>query len=79
MPMVLDATRPRQERAAVAQRIRAEFEEMPGLALTLAQAARLWGEPVAEIERLLLLLVREGFLMRGPGGRYRRTGCPRCS
>lgn len=63
----------------LAQRIRAEYEEMPGLALTLSQAARLWAEDPRRLEPLLLALVREGFLMRHPRGTYRRTGCPRCS
>jgi hypothetical protein len=61
------------------QRIRGEYLEMPGLALTLPQAARLWGLSVGQTELLVLELVRRGFLMRDMKGAYRRLGCPRCS
>lgn len=80
MTMAVDARARGEERAAMlARRIRAEFDEMPGLTLTLSQAARLWAEPPRDVEPLLLALVRDGFLMRGPRGTFRRTGCPRCS
>ena len=80
MTTLIDArtTDPRV-RTALVRRIRAEYEEMPGLTLTLAQASRLWGEAVRDVEHSLHALVREGFLMRSPTGTYRRTGCPRCS
>jgi hypothetical protein len=58
-------------------RIRAEYLEMPGLALTLVQAARLWGSDCAVVEPLLRSLVDSGFLWRTEGGRYvRRTDSP---
>jgi hypothetical protein len=58
-------------------RIRAEYLEMPGLALTLVQAARLWGCDCAIVEPLLRSLVDSGFLWRTDGGRYvRRTDSP---
>jgi hypothetical protein len=60
-------------------RIKAEYVEMPGLTLTLAQAARLWGLPMRESERLLGELVSSGFLRRDTHGAFRRTGCPRCA
>src|SRR5262249_54511712 len=47
---------------ALLQRIRSEFMEMPGLNLTLAQAARLWGLDKPTSERLLGELVSSGFL-----------------
>jgi hypothetical protein len=64
---------------ALLQRIQGEYLEMPGLTLTLQQAARLWGLSVRQSERLLFELVRCGFLMRDRKGAYRRSGCPRCS
>ena len=58
-------------------RIRAEYLEMPGLALTLMQAARLWGSDCEVVEPLLRSLVDNGFLWRTDGGRYvRRTDSP---
>lgn len=63
----------------VARRIQAEYVEMPGLTLTVSQAARLLGLPVPESDRLLSELTENGFLMRDASGRYRRRGCPRCS
>ena len=46
----------------ICRRIEAEFHEMPGLALTLPQAALLFGVERARCERLLLSLVRTGLL-----------------
>jgi hypothetical protein len=66
-------------RVDMTRRIRAEFDEMPGLTLTVSQAARLWSLSPAQSERLLSALVDRGFLMRDPHGAYRRGGCPRCS
>ena len=43
-------------------RIRSEYIEMPGLVLTVPQAARLWGLNVRRSERLLSVLVDSGFL-----------------
>jgi hypothetical protein len=60
-------------------RIRAEYEEMPGLTLTLGQAARLWNRDARELERLLKALVSEGFLVRSAQGVYLRYGSPRWS
>ena len=54
-------------------RIRSEFIEMPGLNLTLAQAARLWALDKPTSERLLGELVRSGFLFRGRNGAYLRA------
>jgi Fic family protein len=63
----------------LAQRIRAEFLEMPGLTLTVPQAARLWNLNVTQSQRLLSELVGAGFLVQDSKGAYRRRGCPRCS
>ena len=56
--------------------IRAEFRELPGLNLTLPQAARLWGREVWLCRDALDLLVESGFLARD-GGRYVRADQPR--
>jgi hypothetical protein len=54
------ATLPDEER--LCSRIRAEFREMPGLTLTLAQAARLFSVDRARCERVLTVLVQQGHL-----------------
>jgi hypothetical protein len=48
-------------------RIQAEFEEMPGLRLTLRQASRLFNVDVARCERLLGQLVVAGALRLSEG------------
>jgi hypothetical protein len=60
--------------SSVVDRIRAEYLEMPGLALTVAQAARFWGLNAPALEQLLSILVDSGFLRRDKNGAYRR--CP---
>jgi hypothetical protein len=63
------------ERAAVRSRIQDEFEEMPGLSPTPAQAARLFGIPTAACARVCQELSRAGVLRLAADGRYlRRTG-----
>jgi hypothetical protein len=53
------------------QRIRGEFREMPGLTLTLRQAARLWSlDPVA-CDMALRILVEERYLNRTIRGAFR--------
>jgi hypothetical protein len=56
----------------LAQRIRAEFIEMPGLTLTLRQAARVFGVDAAALKPPLEELVDEGFLVRDTHGAFRR-------
>jgi Fic family protein len=65
--------------STVMHRIEAEYVEMPGLRLTLPQAARLWGLDIRQSTRLLSELVSTGFLVRDSTGAYRRRGCPRCA
>ena len=48
--------------AAVVDRVRAEFVEMPGLELTLAQAVRLWTLGVVDCRHVIDALVDVGFL-----------------
>jgi hypothetical protein len=58
---------------ALIERIVGEYREMPGLALTEAQACRLWGCDECTCRRLVELMVsrrllrrsREGLLVRG--------------
>jgi len=60
-------------------RVRAEYLEMPGMALTPRQAAHLWSLPLASAAELLTHLVNSGFLIQTDDNRYRRPGCPRCT
>ena len=57
-------------------RCRAEYREMPGLQLTVDQAARLFGVNAADCQRLLDALVEGGFLRRR-GDTYVRVGVGR--
>lgn len=59
--------------AALLDRARGEFLEMPGLRLTRDQARRLWGLDHAMCSELLDDLVRAGFLERRADGRYARS------
>ncbi len=54
----------------LADRVRGEFFEMPGLRLTCEQACRLWQLNVSTCERLLDHLVREGSLCKTDSGFY---------
>jgi hypothetical protein len=49
-------------------RVRAEFREMPGLTLTLPQAARLFSIDPERCERVLATLVEAGYLARNGTG-----------
>jgi hypothetical protein len=51
-------------------RIRGEYMEMPGLKLTVPQAARLWHLDQPSIEQLLNVLVADGVLHRTAAGAY---------
>ena len=57
-------------RRALIDRVRTEFEEMPGERLTVAQARRLFAMRPDICERVLTALEREGVLVRGGDGRY---------
>jgi hypothetical protein len=54
-------------------RIRAEFMEMPGLRLTLAQATRLWRLEPAICQEIIDTLVDSRFLRRTEGGMVMRA------
>ena len=59
--------------ARLLHRIRSEFLEMPGLRLTPAQAARLWGMDTRCSEQLLDALMVSGFLFKNGQGAYLRV------
>jgi hypothetical protein len=52
------------------QRIREEFEDMPGLRFTVLEAARFWALDPATCERVLAHLLATRYLARGVDGRY---------
>jgi hypothetical protein len=52
---------------AVVERVRGEFNEMPGLRLTPAQAARLWGMDRRACDEILEHLVASSFLRWSAG------------
>jgi hypothetical protein len=65
------------DRERLFRRIQGEFEEMPGLRLTLPQAARLFGVPELVCHRILSVLVDGGFLRVTVGGTWvRHDRCP---
>ena len=66
------------QHTAEMRRVRAEYVDMPGLNLTVPQAARLLGVTVGDAEELLSEMVDEHFLERDTGGLYKRRGCRRC-
>ena len=51
----------------IVSRVRAEFNEMPDLRLTLPQAQRLWGVEAEVCEQVVDTLIQDAFLRRGPG------------
>ena len=60
--------------SALAQRVRAEFIEMPGLTVTFWQAMRLWNLDERVCRAVLDLLVRGGVLTETRHGAFRRVG-----
>ena len=64
--------------AALRALIRAEYREMPGLSVTLAQAARLWNVNRQQCLTALESLRHEGFL-RNSRDSYLRVSCGRAS
>ncbi len=54
-------------------RVRGEFEEMPCMRLTPAQACALLGLQEPSSSRVLERLAEEGFLVRTPQGEYVRS------
>jgi hypothetical protein len=73
-PLELEALE-RQTRAfqTLVERVRREFLEMPGLRLTIPQAARLWGLDVPSCEAVVEALIRSAFLQRSASGAVARV------
>jgi hypothetical protein len=61
------------ENHTLVDRVRSEFIEMPGLRLTPAQAARLWGMDDASCQHVISALVRTAFLRWTAGGMVVRS------
>jgi len=55
------------------RRIREEFEESPGLQITLTEASRFWGLDETTCEQVLAQLLASGFLARSSDGQYRQV------
>ena len=60
------------QRQALVERLIAEFDEMPGLRLSLAQASRLFGVSQGATARILTELTRSGSLCRNASNLYMR-------
>lgn len=58
--------------SALLERVRGEFLEMPGLRLTPAQAARLWGVSGPMARGLLTTLAEARFLVHRDDGSFAR-------
>jgi hypothetical protein len=69
LPVNLDT----REFHQLVDRVRSEFLEMPGLRLTLPQAARLWGLDSRSCEAVVDALIRSAFLQRTSTGAVTRV------
>jgi hypothetical protein len=58
---------------ALVDRVRGEFNEMPGLQLTIPQAARLLGIEPQACRDVIDVLVDSAFLRRTPSGTFVRA------
>ncbi len=58
---------------ALVERVRGEFMEMPGLQLTMSQAARLWGLDTTACQHVVEVLVESSFLRWTPNGKIVRA------
>ena len=67
------ATAFRHDTEQIINAIRGEFDEMPGMTLTLEQFCRLWHLERHEAERVIQSLTKSGFLRRDRGNRYGRA------
>jgi Fic family protein len=57
----------------LAQRIREEFEEAPGLRITVTEGSRFWGLEEKTCGEVLARLLATGFLARSADQRYRQA------
>ena len=55
------------------QRIREEFDEAPGLQITVEEGVRFWALDAATCAEVLVALHETGFLIRTQDGRYHRA------
>ena len=55
------------------QRIREEFNEVPGLQITVQEGMRFWALDAYTCAKVLELLHEAGFLVRTRDGRYHRA------
>jgi hypothetical protein len=69
VPMLL----PSASTTSIADRVRGEFREMPGLTLTLSQAGRLWSLDPPTCNEVLSQLVQTGYLCRTSSGAFCRA------
>jgi hypothetical protein len=57
----------------LAQRIKEEFEEVPGLQISVSEASRFWGLDETTCEWVLARLLAAGFLATSVDQRYRKA------
>ena len=76
-PGVLHDRRNHERRDALVRRILAEFDDMPGMSLSLQQAGRFLGVDATACGRILAALTREGLLHRTASLQFVRTELPR--
>jgi hypothetical protein len=55
------------------QRIREEFDEVPGLQITVGEGVRFWALDAETCAKVLAALHHAGFLVRAQDGRYHRA------
>jgi hypothetical protein len=55
--------------------VRADYDEMPGLRLTLKQGQRLWSIDAVTCQELLDSLIETRYLVLTPEGMYCRADC----
>jgi len=70
---VNEAPMPELELTSILRRVRVEYDEMPGLVLTIPQAARLWRVEKSLVEHVMLSLVAADYLRQSPRGFVRRS------
>ena len=73
MPQTITSSSPDSPIQQALARARAEFREMPGLRLTVAQACRLWTLDARECDAVLAELVALQVIRRTHGDAYVRN------
>src|SRR5204862_7631153 len=63
---------PELELLSIVRKVQLEYDEMPGLVLTIPQAARLWRLEANVVQDVMALLVNADYLCLGRGGFTRR-------